>query len=210
MSNKMLGRSLLVGLLSLSSATNAWELGEGLYVGASAGGVKTGELPAAFRGGVESYVFHTGHHVKAAIGQRFNNFRIEVEPSIHKFKHKNAIPSNGQHIDMGKIKSINVLGNVYYDLPTDYDINPYLGAGLGFASIKMGGKNHPLASNTKLAYQVMAGLSLCVDENVSTHLEYRHAWTDKFNMMSKDLAKVTYPTKNFKHRSVNVGLTYRF
>lgn len=207
---KLLAGCISVVLLMLSSVS-AWELGEGLYVSGSVGGVKTSEIPALIRtGGAESYLFHTGHHLKLGVGQRFKNFRLELEPSIHYFKHKNANQGDAE-INMGNVKSVNILGNLFYDFATEYDVNPYIGGGVGFATLKVDGKSHPTYSNTRLAYQAMAGLSLCLDENWSSHVEYRQAWADKLNnLVSRDLSKMVQPIKNFRHKSIHVGLTHRF
>jgi opacity protein-like surface antigen len=96
----------------------------------------------------------------------------------------------------GKVSSLAVLANGYVDLGTWNGLTPYLGAGVGFASIKASGftdtgwsqsaavANAPVFSSypvyysdktkTNFAWAVMAGVGYDVSSNLKLELGYRY------------------------------------
>jgi opacity protein-like surface antigen len=81
-----------------------------------------------------------------------------------------------------------VLGNLYFDIPTDTMITPYLGAGVGYgwASGKDDG----------MAYSLMAGAEVSLSDNLSADVGYRYR-------------QILDGADPFDHE-VLVGLRYKF
>ena len=59
-----------------------------------------------------------------------------------------------------------VTGNIYFDIPTDTMLTPYLGAGVGY-----GWSN---GKDDGMAYALMAGAEVSVSESVSVDVGYRY------------------------------------
>lgn len=61
-----------------------------------------------------------------------------------------------------------ILGNVYFDIPTQTVVTPYVGAGIGYGWSGVKGNNHD-----GVAYALMAGMEVSLTENVSADIGYR-------------------------------------
>jgi opacity protein-like surface antigen len=79
-----------------------------------------------------------------------------------------------------KIDSITGLVNLYGDLGTWFGLTPYIGAGVGFASLHVtnftgqGGGPTGQDSSTNFAWAYMAGLNYQIAHNYSIDVGYRH------------------------------------
>lgn len=62
-----------------------------------------------------------------------------------------------------------VLGNVYFDIPTDTIITPYLGAGLGYGWAETTG-----GDDDGVAFGLMAGVEVNLTDNLSADVGYRY------------------------------------
>ncbi len=62
-----------------------------------------------------------------------------------------------------------VLGNVYFDIPTDTIITPYLGAGLGYGWAETSGSD-----DDGVAFGLMAGVEVNLTDNLSADVGYRY------------------------------------
>jgi opacity protein-like surface antigen len=62
-----------------------------------------------------------------------------------------------------------VLGNVYFDIPTDTIITPYLGAGVGYGWAETSGDD-----DDGVAFGLMAGVEVNLTENLSADVGYRY------------------------------------
>jgi opacity protein-like surface antigen len=62
-----------------------------------------------------------------------------------------------------------VLGNVYFDIPLETILTPYLGAGLGYGWVKSDGNDDDGA-----AFALMAGVEVNLTENLSADVGYRY------------------------------------
>lgn len=61
-----------------------------------------------------------------------------------------------------------VLGNVYFDIPTQTMVTPYVGAGIGYGWSGVNGNDHD-----GVAYGLMAGVEVSITDNVSADVGYR-------------------------------------
>lgn len=83
-----------------------------------------------------------------------------------------------------------VLGNVYFDIPTDTILTPYLGAGLGYGWSESDGTDQDGA-----AFALMAGAEVSLTDNLSADFGYRYR-----QILSEDV---------YDHQAL-VGLRYGF
>ena len=145
--------------------------------------------------------FKTNPAFRFAIGSQFSVFRAEFEPSYARAKF--TAGSNSGHVNI-----LSTLGNLYWGLPfegnfSSYPIAPYLGAGVGFSSVRA--NFSPLqvqnqGHSTILSYQGIAGVRLALNEQLGLNVEYRYFSTEKLNYIGKRIAA----------HAANLGLTYRF
>jgi OOP family OmpA-OmpF porin len=146
--------------------------------------------------------FKTGVNARAAVGNQFCRFRIEFEPSyidLHKKADDNALGITGH------MRALSALGNLYYHFPTCSSIEPYIGAGAGFSSIKADERITPGGPKTdisavKFAYQGIAGASFTINECTAISIDYRYFQTEKLNQASRGV----------RNHSINLGLRYFF
>jgi len=132
----------------------------------------------------------TGWGGNLALGYRFADWRLEAEGGYH-----------GAGGDSGyrNIHYFTYMGNAYYDfnsaIPTSEEglrVVPYIGAGLGGASVNRGSGsiretyNH---NNDTFAYQGMAGLSLASTTmpNVAWTIGYRYLGTEEHNLSAHNV-----------------------
>lgn len=62
-----------------------------------------------------------------------------------------------------------ILGNVYFDIPTQTMLTPYLGAGIGYGWTEVKGYQ-----NDGVAFGLMAGVEVNLTDNVSADVGYRY------------------------------------
>lgn len=61
-----------------------------------------------------------------------------------------------------------VLGNVYFDIPTQSIVTPYVGAGIGY-----GWSDHRGDNESGVTYALMAGVEVSITDNLSADVGYR-------------------------------------
>lgn len=95
--------------------------------------------------------------------------------------------------------------NAYYDLNKDGALQPFVGAGVGLARVKVnGGPYHD--RDTDFAYQLKAGLGLRLSDQVTGEIAHRYVG-------APDLKFRNTPAEakgDFRTQAVSVGLRYRF
>ena len=62
-----------------------------------------------------------------------------------------------------------VLGNVYFDIPTETMLTPYLGAGVGYGWAESNGND-----DSGAAFALMAGVEVNLTDNLSADVGYRY------------------------------------
>lgn len=116
----------------------------------------------------------------------------------------------------GSVGALAVLANGFIDLHNDSRVTPYVGGGIGFASLHLSdttGINgsaqrvtlYGAADDTVFAYQAGAGVEIALNRQCSLDIGYRYFATDRANFDS-DLAITT----NLKFESHNAALGFRF
>ncbi len=208
-----LSATALVVLASVPGLASAqgWYAGAG--VGYNTGGAVDFDAPANPTGSGQSpYMIGDGATSDggwagaASLGYAFaNGFRTEAEIAHSLVDHANKGPSSV----LGSTRTWTAMVNGLYDFNRDGAINPFLGAGVGMASVKtlassfdQTNASNPLLAlsrasavhvndkDTGLAWQLIAGLGLKLSEKLTADLSYK--WV---NVPELDLAGTgTYRT----------------
>jgi len=119
-----------------------------------------------------------------------------------------AIVADGR----GDISSTSVFANVYYDFNSGSAWQPYVGAGLGVSDVNVTYNPSDVGviddGETKLAYQVKAGLTWMVNETWEVFGEYAYRATDDIEL-DNDLFPGTLNIEN-QQNLLSFGARYRF
>ena len=108
--------------------------------------------------------------------------RVELEGSYR----YNDIDEIASVSSDGEVQAFSALINGYLDFRTNLVVVPYIGAGVGATHIRHednGGGGAVVSiddHDTALAYQVMAGVSYNMSDNLAIGLEYRFHETEDF------------------------------
>ena len=114
----------------------------------------------------------------------------------------------------GDLNVLSTMVNAYYDFNTGTPFTPYLGAGIGDASLMAKGiKNKStgdkILDNNALvfAYQGIAGVSYALNDHIALNADYRYFGTTQGKIKEPygDKAKLDYQSQ-----SILVGFTYKF
>ncbi len=113
----------------------------------------------------------------------------------------------------GDINTYSLMANAYYDMVNDSSVTPYLGLGIGGASISANdvaaaGVAGSLDDNDVVfAYQGIAGVNFALNQNWSIQTEYRY-----FATTEADFTSSTGASADMEYDSHNlvVGLKYSF
>lgn len=112
----------------------------------------------------------------------------------------------------GSISSTGVFLNLYYDFIELGSFYPYLGAGIGLMSVDVeynpSGVKIVDQSETKMGFQLKAGLTWRTTENIDLYGEYVFRMTDDIEV-DNSLFPGKLDIENKQHL-VSVGLRYRF
>ena len=190
---------LFAPIILTAGVVKAETLIEGAYLSLGTGISKTQNWKA--QPGSPATNFRVSPILRAAVGHRFCNFRVEFEPSYIRMEKKSAEGVTPKVA--GHIRTLSNLGNLYYHIPVDAEFSPYVGAGAGFSSIRAFTKSNGVKtdhSNVKFAYQAIAGVEVDIAEQLGVSADYRYFQTEKLN----------YVNKGIRNHSLNIGLTYFF
>ncbi len=153
--------------------------------------------------------YHSGFDAGASLGFKSNPMRYEGELTYMK-ANVNHFDVNGirQTPSSGYTNAALGLANVYYDFPGfTLSIQPFLGAGIGYAWIQNKlDSTGPFAvtnfsnTNSVFAYQATGGLTYNFAENYALSLGYRYVGTTNISEMGQ----------MFQAHMANVGAVYRF
>ena len=153
--------------------------------------------------------YQAGYDAGASLGFKSNPLRYEGEVTYLK--------ANVSDFKINQTRALNPTGysnaavglaNVYYDfLGLATPLQPYLGAGIGYAWVQSKLNNtgpfsatHFSASNNVVAYQATGGLTYNFAENYALNLGYRYIGTTH----ASELGQL------FQAHLANIGAVYRF
>ncbi|MGB4100510.1 MAG: OmpA family protein [Alphaproteobacteria bacterium] len=169
---------------------------QGFYVGGGAGVTIPQDNEITSKTGVATHKlsFDPGWLVDGQVGYAFGNgLRTEVEVGYRRAKadsitnpNSNAALAAGGHYGV-----LNTMVNVIYDMPINWVLTPYIGAGVGYAHVWA--KDLRTASSTttlvnasdstsgNFAYQAIGGFSYEIARHWQASLDYRYLATRKLD-----------------------------
>jgi len=129
-----------------------------------------------------------GINVMGAVGIKWcDTYRIEVELGYQRNNAKQVIENAVVYDMQGYLSVTSILANGYYDFKVG-GIDPYLTAGIGWASVgindvdKVSTVNLSSESHSVLAYQFGAGVAIPVAKNIAVDARYRFFRTSTVGM----------------------------
>ena len=145
--------------------------------------------------------FGTGYAAGGAFGYDYGNgLRIELSSL---YQHSDLSRLNGTPAT-GHLSSTTVMANATYDLLPDARFTPYVGAGLGVASV--GGEVNGLSGRDwKPAYQAEAGLRTDVSDRASLFGEYRFSQSQ--SVILSDATDTAH--QHFSDHALLAGLSFK-
>lgn len=169
-----------------------------------------------------------GWNVAAAIGYRFNAFRVEVEGAYLQHdaenNNRNLVINNLGTWNSNTLDVVTVLLNGYYDFDMGNGFVPYVGLGLGWGQASTNFRvfnNFVVANNFRVnldndgfAFQGVLGVDYKVSDNVRVGLSYHAVGiaTDNNNNRFINVGNNAFNINRdfgFENK-INLGLTYMF
>jgi opacity protein-like surface antigen len=173
--------------------------GEGRYVSCNIGLSKMRDSDVTFSG-MENETLHfesvRGLACGAAIGYGFsNNVRLEAEIAYQKNDLDKTNSKDGDIELYGNSSSTTFLLNGYYDFKNRSAFTPFIGGGIGLATVKVNnfGPGNIDDKDGAPAYQATAGIGYALTRQITLDLRYRYFWTSDLTF---DNAKATYSSNN--------------
>ena len=129
-----------------------------------------------------------GINVMGAFGIKWcDTYRLEAELGYQRNNAKQVIENAVVYDMQGYLSVTSILANGYYDFKVG-GVDPYLTAGIGWASVgindvdKVSTSNLSSESHSVLAYQFGAGVAIPVAKNVAVDARYRYFRTSTVGM----------------------------
>jgi opacity protein-like surface antigen len=170
----------------------------------------------------ETIGFDAGINTGAALGYDFGYMRMEGELS---YKHNslssisdNSNPANSYRNIDGSVSVLATMFNAFFTLRNDSPITPYIGGGLGAATVyisdsyaSINGAPRDLVyskdNDTVFAYQFGTGVEIALRPRYSLDIGYRYFATDKTSFTNGLFYSNGLKVEN---HNVSVGLRVRF
>jgi opacity protein-like surface antigen len=184
---------------------------KGFYIGASGG------LNLLNDSSLDSTVtldvkYGTGLTFGGVLGYDFGMVRLDAEVTYR----DNDIDQIGFPAD-GSTSALSYMVNGYFDIPTHMIIKPYVGGGIGYATVSIDNANipgippfpAPIAddSDSVLAYQLSAGIGFEISRATTLSLGYRYFATDDPEMI--DASGAAFSTQYQSHE-FTLGVRFLF
>jgi len=165
--------------------------------------------------------FDPGVYVGGAGGFDFGFLRLEGELSYKEADIKSVTDQTGTNqyraVD-GNLGALAFMVNAFFDIHNETPVTPYVGGGIGFATLHLtdtfatnaGNQRvflYPKDDDTVFAYQVGAGLDIALNRRYSLDLGYRYFNTDRATF-NGDL--VTSSGIRFESHNAMVGFRMKF
>jgi len=136
-----------------------------------------------------------------------NSLRFEAEVTYHenqisKLGHNGAAATSGT----GNYEATAYMANMFYDLQTGTQWTPYIGGGLGFATVHLptGLVGNTNDSDNEFAYQGMIGVGYTPDTIPDTQ------WTLGYRYLATDDPKYSGASTEYSTHNIEIGAKFRF
>lgn len=203
-------------------ATAAWA--EGPYAGVEGGVYRQQSLRYDFVTLDDLFVsnYTDGYDIAIKGGWDFEGVRVEGEIGYKRARVRQFgfsidgeefLVQDGPEVT-GKVKTLSGMINVYWDI-TQGPVRPFVGAGAGVAHINSDGVGYAGygengifldAKDTALAFQVMAGTAVKINDHVSAHIKYRYFDVEDVNLGVFN----SFASSKLRSSSIVAGVTVFF
>ena len=210
--------ALMSAFLFVTMASTA-QAQTGFYVSGFAGAVILNDADVIDPADPGSLSFDTGASFGAAVGfSVLGSVRVEGEIAYRTNGMDTIVDSGGTTSLGGDTTALSFMGNGYYDFDVGLPVVPYVGAGVGIASVSVNASASFAGfsgdvvddDDTVFAYQGIVGIAYEFSGDLAATLEYRYfATTDPELTESAVLGGDTFETEYASH-NVAVGIRYSF
>jgi opacity protein-like surface antigen len=154
------------------------------------------------------------------IGYKFDNVRVEAEffyssNSVNKIKTSSPINGESDAVTSGNISNTTIAINGYYDIPVNWQLKPFIGAGIGVSYLSTSGLDLGFGQAIAIdrqplfTYQLKAGFSLPIDEGTDLFMQYRYLNTAGFSNSNSDRGiPITSKVDNVNLQSLEIGARF--
>ena len=167
----------------------------------------------------DQVAFDPGVYVGGAGGYDFGFMRLEGELSYRQAGIDSVTATNGErfrNID-GDLGAFATMFNVFFDIHNSSRVTPYLGGGIGFATVHISNtygygslqgykKLYDDSSDTVFASQVGAGMDVAINSRYSLDIGYRYFITEKANLDGNIISS----NVRFESHNAMVGFKMKF
>ncbi|WP_224982739.1 outer membrane protein [Geomonas agri] len=206
---------LVLSLLALPAVAMATPPRPGPYVSGFIGLTVPETVNATSFDGSTTYndriKFDPGLNVGGTLGYDFGMMRLEGEISYKDLQLNRVSESGGPiyRIEDGNVDTTAFMANVFFDMHNNTPITPYVGGGIGFASLHMndvvsrdGTFLYGSDDQVAFAYQAGAGLEVALNRQLSLDLAYRYFGTSQVSFIDTEFEVQTH--------NATVGLRFKF
>jgi opacity protein-like surface antigen len=152
--------------------------------------------------------YDSGFGVGGIFGYDFGAVRLDSEITYR----DNGISLIGLPAE-GSTSALSYMINGYYDVPTSMLLKPYLGGGIGYATVSINDANIPGVTSVAddsasvFAYQLSAGLGFEINHTTTLSLGYRYFGTEDPKMA--DTSGEAFTTEYQSHEFI-IGVRFLF
>ena len=142
------------------------------------------------------------------LGYDFEDLRLDAEITYR----DNDIDLIGVPAE-GSTTALSYMINGYFDVPTHMAVKPYVGGGIGYATVSINDANIPGVatvaddSDSVFAYQLSAGLGFEISRRTTLSLGYRYFATQELEL--QDTSGIPLSTEYQSHE-INIGVRFLF
>lgn len=159
---------------------------------------------------VDKLDYDPGVYVGGAIGGDLGAVRIEGEVSYRHSEIDRITDEFGTTYNRvsGAVGALAVMANMFVDLTVNAPITPYVGGGIGIASLSIddvdanGLRFYDSDNEAVLAYQLGGGIAIDLNRNTALDLGYRFFGTSEADFVNSSL--------KYQSHTVMMGLRYTY
>ncbi len=204
----------IVALLAMLLPSAAWAQGSGWYVAGGLGASFPNDVDIGATVTAELDTGILGTAAVGAYGGAFGNFRVEGELVYNTNDFKSLSASGVGSVSAGgDVSTLGLMVNGYYDFETNSKWKPFIGGGIGGASVSInslsvmgivGADDDAWA----FAYQVKVGVAYEFTQALAGTLGYRFFATEDADFV--DLAGDAFSADGIEAHIVELGMRFHF
>lgn len=212
---------LIIAVLTIPAVTSAAPYRQGPYLSGFIGVTVPADTDSTGFNLNDRIEFDPGLNIGGAFGFDFGVVRLEAELSYKQAEissvNDKLTGESYRSID-GDVEATALMGNIFIDFDNPGPITPYLGGGVGFATLHQSdvfGTSSSTGSrvvlydsddDAVLAYQAGAGIEIALNRQLSLDLAYRY-----FHTTRATFANSTFDNEfEFESHNATVGLRLKY